>query len=132
VVTYTVVVKVSNPEGKLKPGMTANVTIPVAEARGVLRVPNAAFSFKPVRAGASGGGGVSRDETADGDGSTLWVLGQKGSLRPVRVELGISDGSLTAISGDLREGGQIVTGIQGSSGNGGSQKQSGGGPPPQF
>jgi len=47
VVTYPVVIEVDNPEGKLKPGMTANVTIPVEERHDVLRVPNAALRFKP-------------------------------------------------------------------------------------
>jgi HlyD family secretion protein len=47
VVTYPVIVEVSNPEQKLRPKMTADVTIDVAEANDVLRVPNAALRFKP-------------------------------------------------------------------------------------
>ena len=47
VVTYTAVINVSNPEQKLMPGMTANITIPVARREDVLRVPNAALRFKP-------------------------------------------------------------------------------------
>jgi HlyD family secretion protein len=47
VVTYTAVISVSNPDQKLMPGMTANVTIPVAKSDGVLRVANAALRFKP-------------------------------------------------------------------------------------
>src|SRR2546422_3962700 len=47
VVTYTVVVAVSNPEGKLLPGMTANVKLVVAEKPSVLKVPNAALRFRP-------------------------------------------------------------------------------------
>src|SRR5262249_34837193 len=47
VVTYTAVINVSNPEEKLMPGMTANVTIPVAKRDDVLMVPNAALRFKP-------------------------------------------------------------------------------------
>jgi HlyD family secretion protein len=47
VVTYSAVIDVANPEMKLRPGMTANITIPVARAGDVLTVPNAALRFKP-------------------------------------------------------------------------------------
>jgi HlyD family secretion protein len=47
VVTYNVVIDVENPELKLKPGMTANLTIIIAERNGVLRLPNAALRFMP-------------------------------------------------------------------------------------
>jgi HlyD family secretion protein len=47
VVTYTAVIDVENPELKLKPGMTANVTVTVAERREVLKLPNAALRFRP-------------------------------------------------------------------------------------
>ena len=47
VVTYNVVVDVKNPELKLKPGMTANLTFGIAERNGVLKLPNAALRFKP-------------------------------------------------------------------------------------
>ncbi len=47
VVTYPVVLDVSNPKGELKPGMTANVLIPVDRREGALRVANAALRFKP-------------------------------------------------------------------------------------
>jgi HlyD family secretion protein len=47
VVTYNVVIDVSNPEQKLKPGMTANLTITIDERNNVLKVPNSALRFKP-------------------------------------------------------------------------------------
>jgi HlyD family secretion protein len=47
VVTYSAVIEVANPELKLRPGMTANITIPVARRDNVLTVPNAALRFKP-------------------------------------------------------------------------------------
>ena len=47
VVTYNVVIDVSNPEQKLKPGMTANLTITIDERNNVLKVPNAALRFTP-------------------------------------------------------------------------------------
>ena len=47
VVTYPVIIDVDNPEGRLRPGMTANVSVPVDERKDVLRVPNAALRFRP-------------------------------------------------------------------------------------
>jgi HlyD family secretion protein len=52
VVTYNVVLDVDNPEQKLKPGMTANLTITIDERNNVLRVPNAALRFRPQTANA--------------------------------------------------------------------------------
>ncbi len=57
VVTYTVVIHVANPEQKLLPGMTANVTIQVDQANDVLKVPAMALRFRPAGAGAPGGRG---------------------------------------------------------------------------
>ena len=54
VVTYDTIIEVGNPESKLKPGMTANVSIIVARREGVLTIPNAALRFRPPN--ASGGG----------------------------------------------------------------------------
>lgn len=64
VVTYNVVIDVSNPEQKLKPGMTANLTITIDERNNVLKVPNSALRFAPTdasgqRIGRSGGSGGS-------------------------------------------------------------------------
>lgn len=52
VVTYNVVIDVSNPEQKLKPGMTANLTITIDERNNVLKVPNSALRFMPTDASA--------------------------------------------------------------------------------
>jgi HlyD family secretion protein len=64
VVTYNVVIDVSNPDQKLKPGMTANLTITIDERNNVLKVPNSALRFTPQdasgqrqRTGAGAGGG---------------------------------------------------------------------------
>ncbi|HEU5181415.1 MAG TPA: efflux RND transporter periplasmic adaptor subunit [Candidatus Polarisedimenticolia bacterium] len=74
VVTYDAVLDVDNPDLKLKPGMTANVTFLVAEREGVLRVPNAALRFRPPPemlgggkgGGAAAAGGASGGEAAGG------------------------------------------------------------------
>ena len=55
VVTYNVVIDVSNPDQKLKPGMTANLTITIDERNNVLKVPNAALRFTPQRTDSSSG-----------------------------------------------------------------------------
>jgi HlyD family secretion protein len=52
VITYPVIIAVPNPDNKLRPSMTANVTIEVAQVRDVLRVPNAALRFRPPEAQA--------------------------------------------------------------------------------
>lgn len=77
VVTYNVVMDVSNPEQKLKPGMTANLTITIDERNNVLKVPNSALRFTPVdangqrisanpnQAGAADGSGQGRRQTAN-------------------------------------------------------------------
>ncbi len=66
VVTYPVIIEVANPEERLRPKMTANVTIDVDTVRDVLRVPNAALRFKPPTEGdadkrGAGGGGTGGD-----------------------------------------------------------------------
>jgi len=56
VVTYTTVIDVANPDLKLKPGMTANVTIRIEKKDDVLRIPNAALRFRPPDTGGGRGG----------------------------------------------------------------------------
>ena len=56
VVTYPVLLDVANPELRLRPGMTANVSVPVDRRDDVLRVPNAALRFRPDPADLEGGG----------------------------------------------------------------------------
>src|SRR5207248_3505798 len=76
VVTYTVVISVDNPGGRLLPGMTANVKLVYAEKPSVLKVPNAALRFRPAGADASPagpargqGGASSTGPAARGDGA---------------------------------------------------------------
>jgi HlyD family secretion protein len=69
VVTYPVILEVDNPEGRLRPKMTANVNIDVDSVQNVLRVPNAALRFKPPQPegsekSASGGGGDAMSRAA--------------------------------------------------------------------
>jgi len=59
VVTYTVVIDVSNPDQKLKPGMTTNLTFEIARRDGVIKIPNAAFRYTPQEGRRGSGGGSS-------------------------------------------------------------------------
>src|SRR6185312_2301858 len=93
VVTYNVVIDVNNPEQKLKPGMTANLTITIDERNNVLKVPNSALRFVPTdasgqRLGRSGD---------DGSGS--------GGQRRQRAQGDTAGGNQQAASGD-QQGGQ--------------------------
>ena len=117
VVTYDVVVGVENADLRLKPGMTANVSIVVARKDGIIKVPNSALRFKPpqtsvaVPAGASG-----RQPVAGGGdfapGKMVWKMNETGDPEPVALQSGISDGSFTEIiGGSLNEGDQIVVGL---------------------
>jgi HlyD family secretion protein len=101
VVTYDVVVKVDNPELKLKPGMTANVSIIVSTKKDVLRISNTALRFRPPS--------EKRDLTAKKEkGSGLWVLENKKPKR-VTITTGISDGIYTELlSGEIREGQEVI------------------------
>src|SRR6266850_2849759 len=66
VVTYNVVIDVDNPEQKLKPGMTANLTITIDERNNVLKVPNSALRFTPQDASLQSGGGQRSGGTGSG------------------------------------------------------------------
>ena len=68
VVTYNVVIDVTNPEQKLKPGMTANLTVTIDERNNVLKVPNAALRFVPQDATGQTNSNAPRVENANGQG----------------------------------------------------------------
>ncbi|MBI2527479.1 MAG: efflux RND transporter periplasmic adaptor subunit [Candidatus Rokubacteria bacterium] len=107
VVSYTVIVSADNRELQLLPGMTASVKIVTAEKADALKVPNAALRVR--LAGADG------DAARGGKGAAagrVHVLAPDGSARPVTLRLGVSDGNATEVlSGDLREGQEIVVGL---------------------
>ena len=120
VVTYTVIVKVQNRNGMLMPGMTANVSLIVQEAQGVLVVPNSAFRFKPVDPsakvdmpmgpGRGAGGGGRRLNVASDTVPTVYLLEKKAPVR-TEVKKGITDGQRTEVLSGLSEGDTVITGI---------------------
>jgi HlyD family secretion protein len=167
VVNYTVIIDVPNPDLKLMPGMTANITVKIQEALGVLKIPASALKFWPpqdnldealkempdslkqiidrmmkfrqkmnsqtgtrstANAGSGGGqggfgqgGGQGRAQGQGSEGrhnggsrgrmGLVWVKTAANKLVPHRVKTGLTDGSYTAIEGNLKEGDEIVIGI---------------------
>jgi len=104
VVTYDVVIDVANPDIKLFPGMTANVSILTARQDNVLKVPNAALRFHPSADLLKQAGGSS----SKAGGQQIYVL-SGGKLTAVPVKVGISDGRSTAITAaGLKPGDAIV------------------------
>jgi HlyD family secretion protein len=142
VVTYDAVIDVANNELKLKPGMTATVSVVTDRRRDVLSVPNAALRFRPEGASAGGASAGAARERGQGSGNgnwrrnrdtgeaggedgpppvpkrTLYVL-VKGEPVPREVTTGITDGRVTEISsGDLKEGEALITGVAGQNNQG--------------
>jgi HlyD family secretion protein len=141
VVTYDTIVDFDNPDLKLFPGMTAYVSIPVASANDVVKIPNAALRFKPdlpadqiqalyQRYGISSpqgpsaqrteqpGGGVKDRPTPASNGkasaetAVVWKLLPDKSLQPLQVHVGLTDHTFTALAdGDLKPGDELVTGV---------------------
>ncbi|MBI3398672.1 MAG: efflux RND transporter periplasmic adaptor subunit [Deltaproteobacteria bacterium] len=103
VVTYDVIIEVANKELKLKPGMTANVSIVTAHKDGVLKIPNAALRFKLKEQEDA----VQKPAKQE-KGSKLWML-SGGQLKPVSIKTGISDGAFIEIKeGGVKEGDEVV------------------------
>ena len=86
VVTYTVLIRTRNEDGKLRPGMTAYLKVNVAERQAVLRVPNAALRFQ----------GPEPVELQPGEG-VVWRSNPQGQLEAVRLHLGLADGQHTEV-----------------------------------
>jgi len=126
VVTYNVVVAVDNKDLRLKPGMTANVSIVVAQRDNVLKVPNAALRFVPPKSEqGEPRQAATKPTTREGGGQAMpvtlgaapqrpiWKQEDNGDLSSVAVQTGISDGSSTEIVSEaVAEGDQVIVGIE--------------------
>lgn len=133
VVTYDVIIDVSNPDLLLKPGMTANVTILVDHTENTLKVPSAALRFRPpmepkessserknamphaMGSPSSHPGSIEPHApgTKRADQTVLWIVNQEGEPEPVLVKIGISDGASTQIISDnLKEGDGVIIGLR--------------------
>jgi HlyD family secretion protein len=104
VVMYDVVLRIENPELKLKPGMTAEVNILVASRQHTLRVPRAALRFTPPA------GAVIHDTTdAVLNATIVWTLERGGQLHAMPIQAGISDEQFTElVQATLRAGDEVV------------------------
>lgn len=124
VVIYEARLTVDNPDGLLRPGMTATANIATASTGRRMLVPNGALRFEPEtqeeRGGVQMGGenfGLERDEAratiGRGSRQTVHVLQDDGTLKEVEVVTGQSDGRYTVVTSDeLKTGMQVVTSLK--------------------
>jgi len=129
VVTYDAVVSVNNDDQKLKPGMTANLYVVIAQHPDVLRIPNGSLRFRPADSTdkqETPTPGAKPSPKPHNGAKTIYVLpaGSK-TPSPVEVKLGISDGIYTEVTEGLHEGDIVVVSILGA--NSGGQGGGGGG-----
>jgi HlyD family secretion protein len=146
VVNYTVIIDVPNPDLKLLPGMTANITVMVQEVKDVLKVPSTALRFNPpqeyidayekslpdsvkkMREKWTQGGGHGRGDGGGGEqrrrgpSGTIWIKSGD-SIRPQRVKTGVTDGLNTEIRGRINEGDEVILSIVNATGTSAAQTQ---------
>ena len=145
VVTYDTMIDVSNPEMKLKPGMTANVSIIVARREKALRIPNGALRFHPpegavvkkTQASASDATTAAKSNKKSANSShkkdkkkterMVYLLSDSSSstnsvrrmamLQAQQIKTGISDGSYTEVMEGLQEGDEVVVNLSTKAGS---------------
>ena len=123
VVTYEVVISAPNKDLKLKPGLTANVTIFTMEKNGVLAVPSKALRFYPNEAFLQKGETIS---DCEGD-YKLWT--KEGNVfKAHKVEIGTTNGVMTEITGGVAAGTEVLTEFNISGGDTGMPEQQAGNP----
>ena len=123
VVTYTVIVSVSNEDLKLKPGMTANVSIITSRNKDIMCAPSIALKYSPDTTG--------QKYKEQG----LWIL-ENGKPQRIDIKQGVSDDTnVQIISQKLKIGDEVITGSYGGKKTKGMSSQNGnrrGGPPGMF
>jgi len=116
VVTYTVIVGVANPSGKLMPGMTANVKLVVAQKANALKVPNAALRFRPAGVDAPAPPGPAANAAAGGPSGGA-AAGGPPSIEQIRERLvkglGLSEEQQRKLEPILQEGREQLRALQG-------------------
>lgn len=106
VVTYEVVISAPNAQLKLKPGLTASVTIYTAEKTGVLSVPSKALRFTPTKET------VGNKKIVDCNGNNkVWIMAGN-EIKAMPVSIGMTDGTHTQIMSGLKEGQEIITELE--------------------
>lgn len=104
VVTYEVVISAPNDDLKLKPGLTANVTIFTNERDGVLAVPSKALRFAPNENLLAEGESITDCEGKD----KVWMR-EGSNFKAVPVKIGVTNGTYTEIISGLKEGDAVLT-----------------------
>ena len=143
VVTYDTIIDFDNPELKLFPGMTAYVSIPVATATNVVKVPNAALRFKPdlppneflalfqkfgipeeverLKTAAGFPAPANAPAGPKNEARIVWKLVSRKALEPVRIRTGITDHTntelLQTLNGNMMPGDALITGVAQSRGS---------------
>ncbi|QHI36620.1 Macrolide export protein MacA [Kordia antarctica] len=128
VVTYTVVIKAENEDLKLKPGLTATISIYTLELNSVLTAQAKAINFKPtpaqlaayneqqnIKVEASNERSTDRSSTNKENGSVVWVYSSTGEIKSQKVTLGASDGVNVQILEGISEGDKLVYSLEGVS-----------------
>ena len=113
VVTYEVVINAPNPDMKLKPGLTANVSIYTLEEKGVLTIPSKSLRFTPDETILKQVEDIQitgEGETTAKDKNTIWV--KSGNIiSPRSIKTGAADAINIQVTEGLKEGEEVVTGI---------------------
>ena len=112
VVTYEVVISAPNADLKLKPGLTANVTIYTAERKGVLSVQSKALRFTPQKET------VGKMKIVDQTGNAknkVWTI-EGNNIVAHKVNIGMTDGTNTQILNGISAGTKVITGLNVSGG----------------
>lgn len=128
VVNYVVIVEAPNPDLKLIPGLTANINIRVMVHKNILRVPANALSYNPPADYLNNTGSIpdsvkrlifvrtqqaANKIIAEQTKQYIWIK-RGNDIFPVEVKKGLSDGVFTEVSGDIKEGDEVVTGVNSS------------------
>jgi HlyD family secretion protein len=104
VVTYNVVVSINNDGNKLKPGMTADVKVIVAEKADIKRVPTSALRFIPPSSAI-----IDTNNVDINTSPHVWIHSKNGQIKAVQVMPGIGDGRHTEITqGEINEGDEVI------------------------
>ena len=119
VVTYTVVIRAENPDLKLKPGLTATISIFTLELENVLTAEAKAINFKPntetLKIYNSQHGLPDNTSNQVEEPTTLWLLNSNGAIVPKSVTLGASDGVHVQILDGISEGEELIYSLKGVS-----------------
>ena len=109
VVTYEVVIDAPNPELKLKPGLTANITVYTMEKNDILLAPLKAFRFTP-ETDPENPQTTLAPQTGKGE-KVVWLQTAEGIV-PKVIKVGVSDGIYTEVIEGIQEGSRLIVGVQ--------------------